>query len=246
MQAIRGCRTALHAHNHQGETLLHILCNPDTYGYTYRYWKRALPVFVDQRPVQCSVTRYRNRARGVMGEILALLVRKGADLHAPDAAGHVPLIMLGKCVWRNLLTVGVLKALLLGGDKRGRRPIDWNATDAGGNTALHWAFSTHQASHKAIRRRGPPIQTLVRTLGQDGVVQKKVLSQLDLLLLDAKGRTLLRLMATHCLQPRSMREHQRTITTTAAATRHSSRSAFRTVPMQPTDCMPRGCSPVLQ
>jgi hypothetical protein len=212
MQAIRECK-ALHAHNERGETLLHTVCNADTYKRMHSYFVPALPVFVNTNPVMHSVALYRNRVRGFGGELLALMVRTGADLHAPDAHGNVPLIMLGQWVWRNLLTVGTLQALMLGTATRGRRPIDWNATDAQGNTALHWAFNYQKSyTHLAfkIRRRGQPIQTLVHALGEDGAMQKKVLAQIDLLAPNSEGRTLLRLMASHCLAPRSMREHQST------------------------------------
>jgi hypothetical protein len=137
-----------------------------------------------------------------------------------DPQGCVPLLMLGRCVYRTLLTVASLEALMVNGNKRGRRPIDWNIVDANGNTTLHLAFAIEahddddDDEEYLPRRHGKPIQTLAATLARvnsddsSSPTYQSLLANIDLLARNRKGESVLELIATHCLDPQSMRGPQ--------------------------------------
>jgi hypothetical protein len=152
---------------------------------------------------------YRNRARKLITGLLNSVIRKGGNFNQPDDAGHIPLLSLAELAspQRNIFTTGTFAELALGTCAK-RIPPDWSLTDEQGNTALHLLFcSAPQPKEwrQKVPRRGGTVQEFARMLCRDTAACKALLSTIDLLAMNEKGESIIRLIAQHCVHPRSRR-----------------------------------------
>jgi hypothetical protein len=104
-----------------------------------------------------------------------------------------------------MLSTGLFTDLALGtGGKR--VPLDWSLADEHGNTALHWLFSGPRRTKEwGDQRPGAFVQEFALALCRDTAAAKAVLSRVDLLAANNEGKSAIRLIADHCLHPRSRR-----------------------------------------
>ncbi len=123
-------------------------------------------------------------------------------------AGNIPLLLLARSVSMNMHNTQVIQELALNSVHNSKaKPIDWSLADADGNTVLHLLFSTDEPEN--VRRRyGKLVQTFARALTLQTPQHRQLLSHMDLLCKNKKGQSVMRLIAEHCLRPRSMRATQ--------------------------------------
>jgi hypothetical protein len=158
-----------------------------------------------------TYTKWTNRARKLTSGLLSSVIRKGGNFNEPDKNGRIPLLCLAELASprRNLLNVGTFAELALGTSAK-RVPLDWNLTDAQGNTVLHLLYTRATMPSDADRRekhprRGTSVQEFARTLCANTDATKALLSEVDLMAVNNSGESIISLIADHCLHPRSRR-----------------------------------------
>jgi hypothetical protein len=151
-------------------------------------------------------TMYFNHARKLTNGLLISAICKGGNFNQPDAEGRIPLLSLAQLVsWPcNAINTSTFAELALGTSAK-RVPPDWSLTDEQGNTALHLLFSCVKMPWRHPRL-GSSVQELARALCRGTIATKAALSHIDLLAENAKGESVVRLIADHCVHPRSRRE----------------------------------------
>jgi hypothetical protein len=148
---------------------------------------------------------YFNHARKLTNGLLITAIRKGADFNQPDDDGNIPLLSLAELVsWPcHVLNTSTFAELALGTSTK-RVPPDWSLTDNRGNTALHLLFSCVKPRWQHPRLGGS-VQELARMLCRGTAATNAALSRIDLLARNKKGKSVICLIADHCLHPRSRR-----------------------------------------
>jgi hypothetical protein len=156
-------------------------------------------------------TFYVNRAPKLVSGLLSSVVRKGGNFNEADKDGRIPLLSLAELAsaQRNIFTTGTFAELALSTSAK-HVPLNWSLTGEEGNSALHWLFSgpRRTASDWRKPRRGAFVQEFARMLCRDTAAAKAVLAHVDLLAENDKGESIIRLIADHCLHPRSRRHEE--------------------------------------
>jgi hypothetical protein len=196
--------------------VLDLCASPELYSksfYPHLQWYHGPPPAAPAAASeQKKLTFYRNRASKLTSGLLSSAIRKGGNFNEPDDTGRIPLLSLAELAspQRNIFTTGTFAELTLGTSAK-HVPPDWHLTDEQGNTALHLLFSSAPQPtqwRQKSARRGGTVQEFARMLCRDTAACKAALSTIDLLAMNGKGESIIRLIAQHCVHPRSRRMNE--------------------------------------